>query len=258
MPPRSLIVGNWKMHKTPGESASFLEELLASLGKAKAGREVAVAPGFLALREAAGILEGSPVALAAQNAHWEDEGPFTGEVSARFLADIGCRYVILGHSERRQHFGETDRQVNRKARAVLHHGMIPIVCVGEKAEEREEGRAFQVVQRQLRHGLADLGLGDDRPLVVAYEPVWAIGTGKNATPEEAGEMHRSIREVLEELLGGDLSRRVGILYGGSVSPANAGSLLSVDDIDGALVGGASLETASFLAICQAGAGRGAP
>ena len=248
---RALVVGNWKMHKTPAGSARYLRELLPELEAAAAGCDVAVAPGFLALSQAREILADSAVHLAAQNAHWEDEGPFTGEVSAKSLSETGCRYVIVGHSERREKFGETDRCVNRKARAVLFWKMTPIVCVGEKREEREAGRTLEIVAGQVRRALANLRPGSGRSLVVAYEPVWAIGADLNATPSQAAEVHERIRAELVDTFGGGAGRDVRVIYGGSVTPDNAAGLLGDPGIDGVLVGGASLDGPPFLAICRA-------
>ena len=252
---RTFIVGNWKMHKGPSEAGDYLRSILPDLTAAARVCDVAVAPTFLFLREAGRILDGSPVGLAAQDGHWEEEGPFTGEVAAKMLREAGCSHVIVGHSERREHFGDTDRRVNRKARAVLFWGMTPIICVGEKADERAAGRAGEVVDAQLRRALANIRLGEEQRLVVAYEPVWAIGTGRNATVAEAVEMHGRIRAELAQAFGEERAESLRILYGGSVTPANAGDLLSARGIDGALVGGASLDGASFLAICRAAGGR---
>jgi triosephosphate isomerase len=251
---RALIVGNWKMHKGPAESVAFIRTLLEGVGPDDPACDMAVAPGFLALREAGALLKGSRVALAAQDTHWEEEGPFTGEVPAGGLREAGCRYVIVGHSERRHHFGESDRAVNRKVRAVLQAGMTPVVCVGEQASERDEGRAHEVVESQVRLALANIRMDEGAGLAVAYEPVWAIGTGRNATPGEAAAMHARIRAILDESFGSARAAGMRVIYGGSVSPSNAGELLGSPAIDGALVGGASLQKEAFLAICR-GAGR---
>jgi triosephosphate isomerase len=210
-----------------------------------------VAPGFLALAKVAEVLTGSSVGLSAQNAYWEMQGAFTGEVSPSQLRDVGCRYVILGHSERRQLFGETDANVNRKTRAVLSVGLAPIVCVGETLAEREGGQAVAVVVNQVRLGLAEISADSAAPIVIAYEPVWAIGTGRNAQPSDAQEMHAQIRSAVSELLGSAVADRMRILYGGSVKPDNARALLGQPDVDGALVGGASLVADSFSAIAAA-------
>jgi len=245
-----LIVGNWKMHHGPSEARTYLADLLPRLDGAGAACEVAVAPPFVSLPAAADALAGSSVSLAAQDASWEEEGPFTGEISARMLKDAGCRYVIVGHSERREHFGDTDRRVNRKARAVLFAGLGPILCVGEKADERAAGRAQEVVETQLTRALSGIKLREEDSLAVAYEPVWAIGTGRNASPSEAAEMHRSIRMGLEAAFGENEAGRIRILYGGSVTLDNAAAILATPGIDGALVGGASLDAESFAGICR--------
>ena len=251
MKPRPLVVGNWKMHRTPSETASYLHELLPGLAEHAGACDIAVAPPFTSLHAAAGSLAGSPVTLAAQNAHWEEEGPYTGEVSARMLMEIGCRYVIVGHSERREHFAETDRRVNQKVRAVLFWKMVPIVCVGEKSDERAAGRHLEVVDAQVKRALANIKLLEGQTIAMAYEPVWAIGTGRNATAPEASEVHRLIRSELEMQYGAERGGQIRILYGGSVSKATAPDLLGAPGIDGALVGGASLDAESFAAICAA-------
>ena len=251
MPPRQLIAGNWKMHRTPSETGRILRDLVSRVGRASPRGEVAVAPPFTSLPAAAEILRGSGIALAAQNVHWEEEGPFTGEVSAKMLAEIACRYVIVGHSERREHFSESDRRINQKVRAVLFREMTPILCVGEKSDERASGRAGQVVDAQMKRGLANIRLIDDQDLVIAYEPVWAIGTGVTATPADAREMHIRIRAELAAAFGAARAEQIRVLYGGSVNRSNAEALLSTPGVDGALVGGASLDPESFTAICAA-------
>ncbi|MEW5762365.1 MAG: triose-phosphate isomerase [Bacillota bacterium] len=250
MPRRPIIAGNWKMHKTPAEALAFVEDFLPRIAGLR-GVEVVLCPAFPALVPVAGALAGSPVALGAQNMYWEVRGAFTGEVSPPMLAAAGCRYVILGHSERRQYFGETDAGVNRKVKAALAHGLSPIVCVGERLEEREEGRTREVVGTQVRGSLAGLAAEEAQGLVVAYEPVWAIGTGRNARPEDAQEVNAFIRAVLGDLFGAGVAAEIRIQYGGSVTPSNAGELLAQPDIDGALVGGASLDPAGFAAIVKA-------
>jgi triosephosphate isomerase (TIM) len=242
-----LIAGNWKMHKTLGEAQALAREIRQDL-KPSNQVEVAVAPPYTALAAVAQEIAGSPVKLAAQDVFWEKQGAFTGAISPVMLADVGCHYVIIGHSERRQHFGETDAAVNRKVRAVLEADLFPIVCVGETLEQREAGRTLAVVETQIRHGLAGLDPGQGQRLVVAYEPVWAIGTGKTATPAQAQEVHQLIRGLLPEVAGAAALR---ILYGGSVTPDNARELMDQPDINGALVGGASLKAASFLGIVTA-------
>ena len=244
---KPLIAGNWKMHKTGSEAKKLIEDLKGKIAGVK-DVEVAVAPPFTALAAAAEALQGSGIALAAQNLHWEDQGAFTGEVSAAMLREAGCRYVIVGHSERRQFFGESDESVNRKIKAALKHGLIPIVCIGETLAEREGGKVQDVIERQIRKGLE--GLQAEVDLVVAYEPVWAIGTGKTATPDQAEEVHSLIRGLIRQMLGPDFSARTRILYGGSVKADNVKSLMAKPDIDGALVGGAALKADSFSAIVR--------
>jgi triosephosphate isomerase len=243
-----LICGNWKLHKTIGESLELATAIKNAVGPLR-DVEVAIAPVFTALHPVAKRLEGSSVALAAQNCFWEDQGAWTGEVSAKLLKDVGCKYVIIAHSERRQHFGETDGGANLKVRAVLRNGLDPILCVGETLAERDAGEAFHVVAHQLAGGLAELGAPDGERLVIAYEPVWAIGTGRTATPQQAQEMHRFIRGKLAEQLG-DLAEQIRIQYGGSVKPENAAHLMEQPDIDGSLVGGASLKADDFLKIVK--------
>jgi len=245
-----LIVANWKMNKTVDESVDFVEEflpLISGVGDV----DTALAPPFLSLQPVAGALDGSRVALAAQNMHWEEAGAFTGEISPVMLKDIGCRYVILGHSERRQFFGEGDGEVSRKVQAALQEGIIPILCVGETLGERNYGKTFDTVGGQLSGALAETVLETGLELVVAYEPVWAIGTGKTASPEEAQEVHAFARSQLGSAFGSDVAGRIRILYGGSVKPENAAALMKMTDIDGALVGGASLDPDSFAGIIRA-------
>ncbi len=239
-----FITANWKMHKTVEEAVGFVRELEPHL-RDLSGVEVAIAPPFPALAALRAELEGTPIALAAQNAHPEPAGAFTGEISVAMLRALGCSYVIAGHSERRTLFGETSAFVARKVVAAQAEGLAPILCVGEGLEEREAGRTFQVVGDQLEASLE--GAGPE--LVVAYEPVWAIGTGRTATPEIAQEVHAFIRERLAKRFGA-AADRVRIQYGGSVKPENASALMSQPDIDGALVGGASLDPESFSAIIR--------
>ena len=242
-----LIAGNWKMHKTMAEARALAREIrLGTAGRARP--EVVLAPPYTALAAVAQELAGSPIGLAAQDTFWEPQGAYTGAISPLMLQDAGCRYVIVGHSERRQHFGDTNRTVNLKLKAALAAGLRLIFCLGETREEREAGQTMARVAEQLQEGLAGVAATGEN-LVVAYEPVWAIGTGLTATPDQAQEVHRYLRGALSGLLGsgGDIR----ILYGGSVTPENAASLLAQPDIDGALVGGASLKAASFLAIIAA-------
>lgn len=250
---KPLVAGNWKLYKNLRESAELAHAVVAA-HKDTAAREVAIAPVFTALSKVAEVLAGSPVGLAAQDVFWETQGAFTGEVGPAQLADVGCRYVIVGHSERRQLFAETDDNVGRKAKAVLAHRMAPIICVGETLQEREAGQAEAVVVRQLRAALAGIGAQEAARVVIAYEPVWAIGTGKTAEPRDAQEMHASVRRTLAGLWTGALAEQVRILYGGSVKPDNAAALMSQTDIDGALVGGASLTIEAFSAIISAAKG----
>jgi triosephosphate isomerase len=239
-----MIAGNWKMHKTLAEARELAREIVQGVGR-QTRVEVVLAPPYTALAAVAAELAGSKVLLAAQDTFWETKGAYTGAIAPGMLADIGCSYVIVGHSERRQHFGDTDEAVNRKVKAVLAAGMRPIMCVGETLAEREAGRTFAVVENQVLKGLADFPVSERERLVVAYEPVWAIGTGKTATPQQAQEVHHLIRDQLSEVLG---TTAIRILYGGSVTPDNAATLLAETDINGALVGGASLRAASFLGI----------
>jgi len=245
---RLLIAGNWKMHKTVPEALELVRELKERL-KGVNDRDILVCPPFTALYPVGKELEGSSINLGAQNMFYEREGAFTGEVSPVMLKDVGCRFVILGHSERRKIFGETDELINKKVLSAAENGLIPILCVGETLEEREAGRTKEVVERQVREGLK--GFPEEAELVIAYEPVWAIGTGRSATPEMAQEVHKFIREVLAELFGQEKASKTRILYGGSVKPENAKSLLEMEEIDGALVGGASLKADSFEKIVRA-------
>ncbi len=244
-----FMAGNWKMNKTVGEALDLVRELKASLSGIKAV-EIAVAPPFTALYAIHKELEGSPIHLAAQNLYWEEKGAFTGEISPLMLKEIGCHYVILGHSERRQFFGETDETVNRRVKAALVQGLKVIFCIGEMLKEREEGKTFSVIERQVEGGLKGLGDQEMKNMVVAYEPVWAIGTGKTATPEQAEEVHRFIRGKLEKLYSREVSEEIRIQYGGSVTPENIKGLMNQPNIDGALVGGASLKADSFSKIVR--------
>ncbi|MBM3162660.1 MAG: triose-phosphate isomerase [Chlorobi bacterium] len=246
---RNIVAGNWKMNLTVAESRDLVSAVLAEIGAGFCGCEVGVAPNFVALAETAGALESSPLFLAAQNCHFENDGAYTGEVSARMLLAAGCSHVIIGHSERRQLFGETDAVVNRKVSKALQEGLKVILCVGETFDEREGGITGDVVTRQVRAGLGGIaGIAD---LVLAYEPVWAIGTGKTATSEQAQEVHALIRKTVGELYGAEAAEGLRIQYGGSVKPSNAAELFAMPDIDGGLIGGASLNAADFAAIVRA-------
>jgi triosephosphate isomerase len=244
-----IIAGNWKMYKTATEAVAFVTQLKKELGNWDK-TEVVVAPSFVALVGVAAILKGSLIAAAAQDCFWEEQGAYTGEVSVPMLRDAGCRYVIIGHSERRAYFGEQDEQVNKKVKAVMAHGLRPIVCVGESLEQREQGKTSAVVERQVKEGLKGLGADATQALVIAYEPVWAIGTGKTASPGQAQEVHAAIRGFLSEIFSPAGAQMIRIQYGGSVKPDNIDELMAQPDIDGALVGGASLETGSFARIVR--------
>ena len=245
-----LIAGNWKMNTHVAEAARLARGVVEAIGDAPAV-QVAVCPPFVSLDRVAEVLRDSQVRLGAQDLFWENEGAYTGAVSAGMLQAVGCAYVIVGHSERRQHFGETDETVRKKLAQALRYELAPILCIGETLEEREAGEAEAVVQRQLDGALSGVSLDDPVQLVVAYEPVWAIGTGRTATPEQAGEMHRFLRGRLAERFGEDVGGGMDLLYGGSMKPENAEALLAQPDVDGGLIGGASLDAASFAAIVQA-------
>jgi triosephosphate isomerase len=246
---KPLIAGNWKMYKTPAEAAAYAAALLP-LVAGVADREVMIAPPYPALSAVADVLKGSSVGLGAQDLFWETEGAFTGQVSPKMLHAVGCRYAIVGHSERRQFFSETDATVNRKTRAALAAGLVPVVCVGESEAEREAGQTFSILDKQLKGGLQGFSANDVGPLVIAYEPVWAIGTGKTATSAQAEEAHRFIRSRVEGLFGAAAAAAMRILYGGSVKPDNIAELMAMPDIDGGLVGGASLNPESFAKIVR--------
>ena len=249
---RRLLVGNWKMNLTEVFGRRLLDDLLPAIEAATTRVDVVVAPAFPVLRAVADRIRGTRVALAAQDVHWEERGAFTGEVSAGMLRELGVRFVIVGHSERRVLLGETDDTVRRKVVACRRHELVPIVCVGEHENERNEGRTLEVVERQVRGGLADLRQVDGHELVIAYEPVWAIGTGRTPSPSEIHQVHRMIREQLGHLYGA-AATRIRILYGGSVAPENLYPLLELEEVDGGLVGGASLEAAKFATLVSAAA-----
>ncbi|MBM4349410.1 MAG: triose-phosphate isomerase [Deltaproteobacteria bacterium] len=244
-----FIAGNWKMNKTVEEAIDLVKGLKVHL-KGIEDVEVAIAPPFTALYPVAQELKGSSIHLASQNLFWEGKGAFTGEISPAMLKEINCRYAIIGHSERRQYFGETDETANRRIKAALHHGLKVIFCIGETLQEREGGIAFSVIERQLEGGLKELGEKAVEEMVIAYEPVWAIGTGKTATPEQAEEVHQFIRQKLERLYSKRISEGIRIQYGGSVTPENIKGLMVQANIDGALVGGASLNAESFSRIVR--------
>ncbi len=249
-----LIAGNWKLNNTIAESEALAGAIGARVGQGLAC-EVVVAPVATALSAVAETLGGTAVGLAAQNTHWEDSGAFTGELGPTLLMDVGCSHCIIGHSERRQLFGETDRGVRKKAAALLVHKLVPIVCVGESLEQREAGETLDVVLGQVEAATEGLDAVALAPLVIAYEPIWAIGTGRTAKAEDAQEVHAAIRARLAELKGDSWASTVRVLYGGSVKPGNADELLAQPDVDGALVGGASLSAESFIPIIEAGVRR---
>jgi triosephosphate isomerase len=251
---RPLIAGNWKLHNTVADSQALAGAIAAHVGDGLAC-DVVVGPVATSLSAVSQTLEGSAVGLCAQNTHWEDSGAFTGELSPVLILDAGCRYCIVGHSERRQFFGETDAGVRKKVAALLVHKVVPILCVGESLEQREAGQTLDVVLGQVEAATEGLDAVALAPLVIAYEPIWAIGTGRTAKAEDAQEVHGAIRARLAELKGESWANSVRILYGGSVKPSNADELLGQPDVDGALVGGASLSADNFLPIIDAGVRR---
>ena len=244
-----LLAGNWKMYKNPEETKQFLEEFLPLVADVT-DREILLCAPFIDLATLLEGVIGSNVQGGAQNGHWENEGAYTGEVSMKMLQDIKCPWVLIGHSERRQYFSETDQTVNLKVKSALEMGRRPIVCVGETLEEREAGQTKERVLSQIQEGLLNLNEKDAAVLTIAYEPIWAIGTGRTATSADAQEVCQAIREGLRELFG-EVADRIRVLYGGSVKPDNAAELLSQPDVDGALVGGASLKPADFAGIVKA-------
>ncbi len=244
---KPILAGNWKMNMTASQARDLAGKLVPLVAGAK-DRDIVLAPPFTSLAAVAETIKGTSIGLAAQNLHWEEKGAFTGEISAEMLLDSGCKYVIIGHSERRQFFGETDDTVNKRTKQALRKGLLPIVCVGETLAEREAGKLNDIISRQVTGGLKDITTEDMKKIVIAYEPVWAIGTGKTATPEQANEVHALIRQKVGSLFNADIAAGLRIQYGGSVTPENVSRLMSMTDIDGALVGGASLKPDSFAAI----------
>ena len=241
---RPLIAGNWKMYKTNPEAvqaAQAIKELTADVTDV----DIMIAPAFTALAPVAEAIKGSPIGLGAQNLYWEPEGAYTGEVAPQMLASAGCSHVIIGHSERRQYFGETDETVNKKIRSAIANRLIPVFCIGENEQQREDGRTFSVLDKQIENGIKGFSSNELSTLIVAYEPIWAIGTGKTATQEQAQEVHAHVRNWFLQAFGEIYSFRLRILYGGSVKPANVKELMAMPDVDGALVGGASLDPESF-------------
>jgi triosephosphate isomerase len=249
MPRTLLLAGNWKMHGTRAEATALAGALAKSAGDV-ADREVLIAPPYTALDAARDAIAGTRILLGAQNVHAEDKGAFTGEVSAAMLLEAGCTHVIIGHSERRQYYGETDASVNARLRGALRAGLIPIVCVGETLAERQASDTMVVIERQVRGAFAGVDAVTGSPCVLAYEPVWAIGTGHTATPAQAQEVHLAIRKLVAHLMGAAVADSVRILYGGSVKPDNIDALMAEPDIDGALVGGASLDAVAFTRIVK--------
>jgi triosephosphate isomerase len=247
MPRKTLIAANWKMYKTPEEAVAFVKAFVPLIGKDKHA-EIVLCPSPTLLPTVIEAARNNPVHIAAQNMHWLDQGAYTGETSAPQLKALGVTHVLIGHSERRQYFNETDESVNLKLKAALRHGLVPIVCVGEQLAEREAGQTAEVLERQIEIGLSGIDPEAATSLVIAYEPVWAIGTGRTATPEIADDAHRIIRAKIATSLSAALAVSTRILYGGSVKPDNTSALCCLEDIDGALVGGASLEPASFAQI----------
>jgi triosephosphate isomerase len=247
---RKMIAGNWKMNKDTLEAIELANGLKRELYKIE-DVNIIICPPFTALEEVSEVTYESNIKLGAQNMHWEESGAFTGEIAPPMIKKLGCAYVILGHSERRQYFYETNETVNKKTKAALIHGLTPIVCVGETLSERESGRTFAVIEDHVTNSLSGLTDEEITKIVVAYEPVWAIGTGKTATPEQAQEVHHFIREILKQRYSGTVAQEIIILYGGSVKPGNTKELVRQEDIDGALVGGASLDVKSFSEIVKA-------
>ncbi|MDF3130959.1 triose-phosphate isomerase [Kiritimatiellaeota bacterium B1221] len=247
---KKIIAGNWKMNKTVSEAQNLADAIKRDLDS-EAKVDVVLCPPFTAISAVSQAVSGTQIAVGAQNMHFEASGAYTGEISAEMLREQYCRYVILGHSERRQYFGETDESVNKKTVAALAAGLKPIVCVGETLEEREADKYEDVIRTQINGGLAGLSEADLKNVVIAYEPVWAIGTGKTASPEQAQEVHAFIRSLLVELSSQATADTVRIQYGGSMKPGNAAELLSKPDIDGGLIGGAALDAPSFIGIVKA-------
>lgn len=244
-----IIAGNWKLNKTISEAVELTSELKDLVAEYE-DIEIVVAPPFTALDAVGKVIKDSNIALSAQDVYWEESGAFTGEVSVPMLQDVGCKYIIVGHSERRQFFNETNDSVNHKVRAVLSHGLHPIICVGEQLDDREAGRTEAIIKNHVTGGVANLSADALLSCVIAYEPVWAIGTDKTATPEQAQEVHNYIRNLLKEAYSDEIASQVRIQYGGSVKPENTSELMSQPDVDGALVGGASLQAESFAQIVK--------
>ena len=241
---RPLIAGNWKMFKTCKEATDTAQHL-ALLTKDVTKVDIMIAPSFTSLVPVSAALEGSPVALGAQTLHWENEGAFTGEISAGMILSCGCSHVLIGHSERRQFFGETDETVNRRVACAVKHHLVPVLCIGETEKERDDEKTMNVLDKQVKDGLKGLGSDALKDLVLAYEPVWAIGTGRTASPAQVQEVHCFLRSLITTMFGQDFARLIRIIYGGSVKPSNISELMSLEDVDGALEGGASLAAETF-------------
>lgn len=245
---RFLIAGNWKMNGGPYDAAELLQGLKKHKAEIDEDVDVLVCPPFVSIGMAAEMLHNTDIQVGAQNVHYEENGAYTGEISASMLVESGCNYVIIGHSERRQYFGETDQTVNKRLNKALEHKLAPIVCVGESLDQRKSHEHFDLVENRVKAGLYGLSKEAALDVVVAYEPIWAIGTGETATPEQAQEMHKHIRGVLADIFDESTAESINILYGGSMKPANANELLSQTDVDGGLIGGASLDASSFSEI----------
>ncbi len=247
---KKVIAGNWKMNNNLSESQNLISKLISGLSSEKLNCEIIICPPFTSLQEAGSLIRNTVIKLGAQNMHYEESGAYTGEISASMLKSVNCEYVILGHSERRTIFGETDSLINKKIKKALHENLKPIFCIGETLQERESGVTIDVIKRQVVEGLKEISLNDLNRIIIAYEPVWAIGTGKTASPAQAEEVHEFIREIVSGLYNKDAAENLVIQYGGSVKPENAAELMSQKDIDGALVGGACLKADSFIGIIK--------
>ncbi len=246
---KPVIAGNWKMHNTISESLELVRGIKDNVSDV-ADVEIVVAPVYTALASVAAELKDSNINVASQNIFWEEKGAFTGEIAPNMIKDAGCSHAIIGHSERRQYFGETDETVNKRVKSALAAGLVPILCVGETLEEREAGSTIKVVETQIKGGLVDISTEDMAKIIIAYEPVWAIGTGKTASPDQAEDVHKNIRAIVEDIYDSAISGGVRILYGGSVKPENVDELMAQPDIDGALVGGAALKADSFVRLVK--------
>ncbi|MEJ5350629.1 MAG: triose-phosphate isomerase [Melioribacteraceae bacterium] len=247
---KKVVAGNWKMNNDINSSVNLINEIKKGLNQKNLNVEVIICPPFTSLETANVLIKDTPIKLGAQNMYFETSGAFTGEISPLMLKSVGCEYVILGHSERRTIFHESNQLINKKIKSAVANGLKPIFCIGETLEEREKGETFNVVETQIREGLTDLTEQELKNLIIAYEPVWAIGTGRNATPEQAEEVHKFIRELIAQIYSKEFAENLIIQYGGSVKPENSKDLMSQPDIDGALVGGACLKADSFIKIIE--------